>query len=84
MAYKSRHQDNNGDWISVDDKLPKDYEYVLAAVETSSYDGAVPSVQMLFRRDGGWVRTVDQYRHTSPIRYWTPLPTPPIRKRGDK
>ena len=63
--------DNNSNWISVDDKLPKDAEYVLI----QDYDG---EIYMAWLGDNEWVAVSGIYDRFEfeEIPYWQSLPKP--------
>lgn len=63
--------DSNSNWISVDDKLPKDAEYVLI----QDYDG---EIYMAWFGDNEWVAVSGIYDRFEfeEIPYWYPLPKP--------
>lgn len=63
--------DNNSNWISVDDKLPEDGEYVLI----QDYDG---EIYMAWLGDNEWVAVSGIYDRFEfeEIPYWQPLPKP--------
>lgn len=63
--------DNNSNWISVDDKLPEDGEYVLI----QDYDG---EIHMAWLGDNDWVAVSGIYDRFEfeEIPYWQPLPKP--------
>lgn len=68
--------DNNDNWISVDDKLPKDAEYVLI----QDYDG---EIHMAWLGDNDWVAVSGIYDRFEfeEIPYWQPLPKPKQQER---
>ena len=68
--------DNNSNWISVDDKLPEDGEYVLI----QDYDG---EIYMAWFGDNEWVAVSGIYDRFEfeEIPYWHPLPKPKQQER---
>ena len=68
--------DNNSNWISVDDKLPEDGEYVLI----QDYDG---EIYMAWLGDNEWVAVSGIYDRFEfeEIPYWQPLPKPKQQER---
>lgn len=53
-------------WISVKDKLPKNFDDVLAIYESGRMD-------VTCRHSDGWLME----RHWGPVTHWMPLPEPP-------
>ena len=61
-----------GEWISVKEKLPKDYEDVVIIMR----DGASSWYRVAYREYGGWSFGGGR-RVNDEVTHWMPLPEPP-------
>lgn len=71
-------------WISVEDRLPDKFEYVLCYCKTTTGEGNV-FMFGAYHNDTWWLKTCRTYATLEPpqmrVLYWMPLPEPP--KDGD-
>lgn len=61
-------------WISVKDRLPKNEERVLVAVDSDKSTTKIDTDRMVYRQ---WVRWVMSVTH------WMPLPEPPMKEGAE-
>lgn len=63
-------------WISVEDRLPDDFEWVLAVDKDRCVGEA-----MFSSRDGSWDGPYGEY-HLYGVTHWMPMPEPPEEETG--
>lgn len=72
---------NKHTWISVEERLPKDYVSVIGYLPIDSKNG-FPPTREVFHTDRGWY--VPALCELRIVTHWTPLPEPPKEEGGRK
>ena len=61
------------EWISVDDELPEDGEYVVCIAKRNPFSRFMPMVARIEKN--GWVNPITE-QYISKVTHWMPLPEP--------
>ena len=62
------------EWISVDDRLPEDGEYVVCIAKRNPFSRFMPMVARIEKN--GWANPITE-QYISEVTHWIPMPQPP-------